>query len=122
MGLGRQTTQWHIAGPLQGLSEETFNREVSNKGTLKPCIYDDGYDSGQVSLLWGENEGFRRRVSEAVNSMPSTLLKSVPSTFDGFSGTGLCLAMGTLGRNKGKVPGELEATSAWYPRPNKVMR
>jgi len=57
---------------LQGLSEETFNREVSNKGTLKPCIYDDGYDSGQVSLLWGENEGFRRRVSRAVNSMPGT--------------------------------------------------
>jgi hypothetical protein len=132
---------------LQGLSEEKF--EFSTKGTLKPCVYDDGYDSGQVSLLWGEHEGFRRRVSRAINSMPGTLLKSVPSTFDGFSGTGLCLAMGILGRNKGlapsqlvfdiydrrkkekgivrsdpthKVTSELEATSAWYPRPNKVMR
>ena len=135
---------------LQGLDEEAFNRELSTKGPpLEPCVYDDGYDSGQVSLLWGENEGFRRRVSRAINSMPGTLLKSVPSTFDGFSGTGLCLAMGILGRNKGlapfqlvfdiydrrkkergiirsdptrKVTGELEATSVWYPRPNKVMR
>ena len=131
---------------LQGLNEETFNPA---KDPPNPCVYDDGYDSGQVSLLWGENEGFRRRVSRAVNSMPGTLLKSIPSTFDGFGGTGLCLAMGILGRNKGlapaqlvfdvydrrkkekgivrsdpahKVTGELEATSAWYPRPNKVMR
>jgi len=136
---------------LQGLSEETIYPEFPTNGPLKvkPCVYDDGFDSGQVSLLWGENEGFRRRVSRAINSMPGTLLKSVPSTFDGFSGTGLCLAMGILGRNKGlapsqlvfdihdrrkreknivrsdpthKVTGELEATSAWYPRPNKVMR
>ncbi|KJA21930.1 hypothetical protein HYPSUDRAFT_55236 [Hypholoma sublateritium FD-334 SS-4] len=112
-------------------------------------VYNDGYTNGQVSLLWGEKEGFRRRVSRAMNSVPSSLRSSIPSTFDGFGGSGLCLAMGILGRNKGlrpselvynifeptqnhqdgaarkinfKVVSELEKTSAWYPRPNKVMR
>lgn len=112
-------------------------------------VYNDGYNDGRVSLLWGEKEGFRRRLSRAINSVPSSLRKSIPSTFDGFGGTGLCLAMGILGRNKGlhpsklvygtfeptqdlqggtirkinfKVVAELEKTSAWYPRPNKVMR
>src|SRR6266540_5280124 len=41
-----------------------------NKGPLKSCVYDDGYDSGQVSLLWGENEGFQRRLSRAINCVP----------------------------------------------------
>jgi len=134
---------------LQGLDEKTLSREIRTDGRLGTCIYDDGYERSQVSLLWGEAEGFRRRVSRAVNSMPSTLLNSFPSTYDGFNGTGLCLAMGILGRNKGlapfalvfdfqdgrkdasgivrddqsrKVSTELEATSVWFPRPNKVMR
>lgn len=117
-------------------------------------VYDDGYvaQAGQVSLLWGEAEGFRRRVSRAISSMPAPLLTSFPSTYDGFNGRGLCLAMGILGRNKGLKPkalvfdihnrrkdlaslpetgtveplkdmtSELERTSVWFPRPNKVMR
>jgi hypothetical protein len=99
--------------------------------------------------LWGENEGFRRRVSRAINSMPQSLLKSRPFTVDGYNGEGLCLAMGILGRNKGLLAkelvydsddrlktsrgiirenafrttvAELENTSIWAPRPNKVMR
>ncbi|GLB43206.1 hypothetical protein LshimejAT787_1301070 [Lyophyllum shimeji] len=134
---------------LQGFDEKTLIREIGTDGRLGLCVYDDGYQKDQVSLLWGESEGFRRRVSRAVNSMPSTLLNSYPSTYDGFNGTGLCLAMGILGRNKGLAPfalvfdvhdsrkdakgivrddltrqvsTELEATSAWFPRPNKVMR
>ncbi|KAJ3506681.1 hypothetical protein NLJ89_g6740 [Agrocybe chaxingu] len=134
---------------LQNLDEKTISGAVSTDGQLGPCVYDDGYTRGQVSLLWGEREGFRRRVSRAINSIPNSLLSSVPSTYDGFNGTGLCLAMGILGRNKGlapfqlvfdvddrrkkandiarsdphyKVTTELEATSAWFPRPNKVMR
>jgi hypothetical protein len=134
---------------LQGLDEKAISRVVPTNGQLGRCVYDDGYDRGQVSLLWSEKEGFRRRVSRAITSVPSTLLHSVPSTYDGFNGTGLCLAMGILGRNKGlapfqlvfdvhdrrknergvvrsdpkyKVTTEIETTSSWFPRPNKVMR
>ena len=134
---------------LQGLNENVISRVVSTDGQLGRCVYDDGYDRGQVSLLWSENEGFRRRVSRAISSVPDGLLHSVPSTYNGFHGKGLCLAMGILGRNKGlapfqlvfdihdrrktergvfrsdpkyKVTTELEATSVWFPRPNKVMR
>ncbi|KAI9762508.1 MAG: hypothetical protein M1835_008007 [Candelina submexicana] len=81
--------------------------------------------------------------------MPQGLLRSRPFTVDGYNGEGLCLAMGILGRNKGQSPRtlvydfddmlknqrgitrnrrqvstttELENTSVWSPRPNKVMR
>ena len=114
------------------------------------CVYNDGYDgSGSVSLLWGEREGFCRRVSRGINSMPRSLLQSGPFTYDGYNGEGLCLAMGILGRNKGlrprelvfdfndnrkkergitrdeptlSVTTELENSSGFFPRPHKVMR
>lgn len=118
---------------------------------MGPCIYDDGLEAetNDVSLLWGESEGFRRRVSRAINSMPVGLLISRPFTVDGYNGEGLCLAFGILGRNKGLHPAqyvfdledelkrrrgitrnrqntpitaELENSSSWSPRPNKVMR
>ncbi len=133
---------------LQKVDKKDIRRKLA---TDRQRVYNDGYleQMKQVSLLWGENEGFRRRVSRAINSMPSSLLNSFPSTYDGFNGTGLCLAMGILGRNKGLKPKELvfdvhdrrkdldafpgsnpikdmtielERTSAWFPRPNKVMR
>jgi len=136
---------------LQKMDKKDVKRKIA---TDRQRVYNDGYInsdglSEQVSLLWGENEGFRRRVSRAINSMPSSLLDSFPATYDGFNGTGLCLAMGILGRNKGLKPkelvfdvhdkrkkldaftgdkpikdmtNELERTSEWYPRPNKVMR
>ena len=93
--------------------------------------YDDPHD---VSLLWGEEQGFRRRVSRATSSMPSGLLQSRPFTVDGYAGDGLCLAMGILGRNKGLNPGNLvfntskevatgmENLGTWTPRPSKVLR
>ncbi len=97
--------------------------------------YHPGYDNPQdVSLLWGEEQGFRRRVSRATSSMPSGLLQSRPFTIDGYAGDGLCLAMGILGRNKGLNPGSLifntskkvatsmENFGTWAPRPNKVLR
>ncbi|KAG8533455.1 uncharacterized protein KY384_002238 [Bacidia gigantensis] len=98
-------------------------------------IYDNGdTDPQDVSLLWGKEQGFRRRVSRATSSMPSGLLQSRPFTVDGYSGDGLCLAMGILGRNKGLNPrnlvfnivkgvtGSLENFGTWAPRPNKVLR
>lgn len=125
----------------------TFSKEWP----LGPCVYDDGLHElrGSVSLLWGRQEGFRKRVSRAVNSMPIGLLQARPFTIDGYNGEGLCLALGILGRSKGldprsyvfdyqdklkqsrgitrgrsglKITTELENTSAWSPRPNKVMR
>lgn len=97
--------------------------------------YQSGDDAPQdVSLLWGEEQGFRRRVSRATSSMPSGLLQSRPFTIDGYAGDGLCLAMGILGRNKGLDPGLLvfntskkiatamENFGTWAPRPNKVLR
>lgn len=118
---------------------------------LGPCVYDDGLHEvrGSVSLLWGEHIGFRKRVTRAVNSMPIGLLQARPFTTDGYNGDGLCLALGILGRTKGldprsyvfdyqdelkqscgitrdrsglKISAELENTSTWSPRPNKVMR
>ena len=88
----------------------------------------------KVSLLWGEQQGFRRRVSRATSSMPSGLLQSRPFTIDGYAGEGLCLAMGILGRNKGLEPKKLvfnatkdittslEDSGTWAPRPYKVLR
>jgi hypothetical protein len=98
-------------------------------------IYDDGDETSKnVSLLWGHAQGFRRRVSRAVSSMPKGLLRSNPETTDGYDGKGLTLAMGILGRNKGLAPSNLvfkmtrptstfmENTSTWRPRPQKVLR
>ncbi|KAL9104852.1 MAG: hypothetical protein Q9163_000238 [Psora crenata] len=91
-------------------------------------------DESDVSLLWGEEQGFGRRVSRATSSMPSGLLQSRPFTVDGYVGNGLCLAMGVLGRNKGLSPKQLvfhtsravttgmENFGTWAPRPNKVLR
>ena len=97
--------------------------------------YHSGDDAPQdVSLLWGEEQGFRKRVSRATSSMPSGLLHSQPFTIDGYAGEGLCLAMGILGRNKGLNPSNLvfntskdvangmENFGTWAPRPNKVLR
>ncbi len=92
---------------LTRLGEKKTNILFDSKWPLGPCVFDDGLHSdstGQVSLLWGEDQGFRRRVSRGVNSMPQGLLKSRPFTVDGYNGEGLCLAMGILGRNKGQAP------------------
>jgi hypothetical protein len=125
-------------------------------GQLGRGVYDDGLHDfkkpeGNISLLWGTNQGFRRRVSRAIGSMPLNLLMSQPVTVDNYVADGLCLAMGVLGRNKGlnpktlvygaeereKKPGApdpphkikpktisdaLENTSTWKPRPAKVLR
>jgi hypothetical protein len=117
-------------------------------------VYDDGLHQNlrepqtSVSLLWGEGQGFRRRVSRGISSMPLNLLTPKPLTTDGYVGDGLCLAMGVLGRNKGLQPKRLvfdmddswkaahniqrtgpptisthlENTSTWFPRPRKVLR
>ncbi|KAG5927416.1 hypothetical protein E4U42_002288 [Claviceps africana] len=81
-----------------------------------PCVYDDGdIGDGDISLRWGEDQGFRRRVSRAINAMPAGLLTSYPTTTDGYKGEGLCLAYGILGRNKGLRPNELrfDASDSW---------
>ncbi|KAL1615020.1 hypothetical protein SLS56_011959 [Neofusicoccum ribis] len=117
------------------------------------CVYDDGTTTasanGNLSLQWGEAQGFRRRVSRAIHAMPKGLLSSRPLTVDEYNGEGLTLAFGILGRNKGlrphtlvfdasdawktrrgiaradphtRVQHALESGSAWAPRPSKVMR
>ncbi|KAI5815179.1 hypothetical protein BZA77DRAFT_248940 [Pyronema omphalodes] len=125
-------------------------------GQLGRGIYDDGLHDfnqpeGNISLLWGTDQGFRRRVSRAIGSMPLNLLRSQPVTVDNYVADGLCLAMGILGRNKGlnpkslvygaeerekrtgaldapheinsrKISNTLENTSTWKPRPAKVLR
>ena len=90
--------------------------------------------SHSVSLLWGREQKFRRRVSRAVSSMPLTLLRSNPRTAEGYDGRGMVTAMGILGRNKGLQPWNLvyssdpqicsllESSSTWTPRPSKVLR
>ncbi|KAI9692837.1 MAG: hypothetical protein M1822_004831 [Bathelium mastoideum] len=138
---------------LNGLGEIKSDMIFGNNWAIGPCVYDDGFHGesniNSLSLQWGEQEGFRRRVSRAVNSMPQSLLKSRPLTIDLYNGEGLTLAMGILGQNKGLLPREivfdwddswkasrgirrentrqstttnLENSSIWAPRPNKVMR
>jgi hypothetical protein len=136
---------------LEKFGENKGSLIYSSAWPIGPCVYDDGLEAetGDVSLLWGEREGFRRRVSRAVNSLPVGLLASRPFTVDGYNGEGLCLAFGLLGRNKGlrpaqyvfdlddalkkrrgiirnrehtRISAELENSSTWSPRPNKVMR
>jgi hypothetical protein len=136
---------------LSKIGENKSDFAYASQYFIGPCVFDDGLHptTDTASLLWGERQGFRRRASRAVNSMPLGLLKSRPFTVDGYNGEGLCLAMGILGRNKGLAPRtlvfdsddtlkkmrkisraahpvglttELEGTSIWRPRPNKVMR
>lgn len=90
--------------------------------------------TNRVSLRWGRTLNFQPRVSRAVNSMPLGLLRSSPTTVDGYDGKGLAKAMGILGRNKGLEPLKLvfstpdgltsymENNSTWTPRPAKVLR
>lgn len=98
-------------------------------------LYANGDETNsKVSLRWGKDQGFRRRVSRAVSSMPLGLLSSYPVTVDGYDGKGLATAMGILGRNKGLDPKRLvfkmssavsahmENSSTWRPRPAKVLR
>jgi hypothetical protein len=88
-------------------------------------------------------------VSRATNSVLVGLLASRPFTVDGYRGEGLCLAVGLLGRNEGlhtppyvfdledalkikrgiirdrqntRIGAELENTSSWALRSNKVVR
>lgn len=87
-----------------------------------------------VSLRWGREQNFLRRVSRAVASMPLCLMRSSPTTADGYDGRGLATAMGILGRNKGLQPwklvfkstaaitADMENASTWSPRPAKVLR
>ena len=94
----------------------------------------DTSHGGKGSLLWGQEQGFRRRMSRAVSSMPLSLLRSTPVTVEGYDGKGLTLALGILGRNKGIAPGTLvyctnhpistllENESTWTPRPAKTIR
>ncbi|KAF8421364.1 hypothetical protein EV426DRAFT_608893 [Tirmania nivea] len=104
---------------------------------LGSTVYNDGFPdtSANVSLQWGSAQGFRRRVSRAITSMPVNLLLSNPLTVDGYPGVGICLAMGVLGRNRGLKPASLvfdannssiipalEGGSTWAPRPQKVLR
>lgn len=138
---------------LNSLGEIKADMIYSTNWNVGPCVYDDGLHGvsnvNSLSLQWGEHDGFRRRVSRAINSMPQSLLTSRPLTVDMYNGEGLTLAMGIIGRNKGLLPKELvfdwkdklkklrgvtrdnglqsivtelENTSTWSPRPNKVMR
>ena len=132
--------------PVQGIPEDPTDilRNIDKDGSeslefeaRNPArfIYSTGEQNPKsVSLQWGEQQGFRRRVSRATSSMPSNLLQSRPFTVDGYVGDGLCLAMGILGRNKGLQPKNLvfnmsravstsmEDFGTWAPRPNKVLR
>jgi len=138
------------AGPTALLNPSLLERKETRDLPLGCCVYDDGYHhaGSTVSLFWGQDVGFRPRVSRGINSVPRSLLASRPFTDKGYKGEGLCLAMGILGRNKGLRPfqlvfeykdtrrilrgirresnvgvvAHLENTSVWSPRPNKVMR
>ena len=133
---------WHVQGIQEDPTDILRNIAEDDPKALKfearnPAryIYSTGEQNAKsASLQWGEQQGFRRRVSRATSSMPSNLLQSRPFTVDGYAGDGLCLAMGILGRNKGLQPKNLvfnmsravstsmEDFGAWAPRPNKVLR
>lgn len=134
---------WHIL-PAPGIAWDPADvlNVTGPKDSLKISnedyhagIYDNGdEDDGRASVKWGGEQNFRRRVSRAVSSMPLGLLKSSPTTVDGYKGKGLTLAMGILGRNKGldirslvfhmsrDISTQLENFSTWAPRPAKLLR
>jgi hypothetical protein len=131
---------WHI-WPARGMPQDpadvlnVTNSEVSKVQAMDKWIYDNGNpDSSTKSLLWGVEQGFRRRVSRAISAVPRGLLESDPFTTDGYGARGLTLAFGILGRNKGLDPGGLvfkidrnistmmENRSTWRPRPSKTNR
>ncbi|KAF8464483.1 hypothetical protein BDZ91DRAFT_257393 [Kalaharituber pfeilii] len=131
-------------------SELVLAKNLADAAALGSTIYNDGLapDRSTVSLQWGSTQGFRRRVSRGISSMPINLLLSRPVTVDGYSGEGLCLAMAVLARNKGLLPNtlifdaahalkreknltfppqwkltaDLENGSTWAPRPQKALR
>lgn len=76
-------------------------------------VYNAGFPatSANVSFQWGSSQGlqgFRRRVSLAVTSMPvNLLLSSLETTHCRRVPGGICLAMGVLGRKKGLNPTSL---------------
>lgn len=132
---------WHLL-PLKGIGQDPTDllnnpntRAISKLSGKVEFIFDDGnVTSETVSLFWGTHSGFRPRISRAVSSVPTNLLKSQPFTPEGYAGEGFCLGMGILGRNKGLKPRELvfnmtkevstslENRSAWRPRPAKTLR
>lgn len=134
---------WHVAGirpdPTDILrvikDPSAVDSSAGEKGERMVGIFEprDG-TAKTVSFIWGRRQGFTPRLSRAVMSMPLSLLKSSPTTMDGYNGKGLTVAMGILGRNKGLQPWKLvfkaapatrdlmEATSTWTPRPAKVLR
>jgi hypothetical protein len=57
-----------------------------------------------ASLLWGEHNGFQRRCSRAIISVPRALLSPWPKLAEGVDARGFCLASGILARNKGLHP------------------
>ena len=116
---------WHIRSlPDIEVDPTDIPKKVNSKNinrassTLdREYIYNDGYASGDnkdptksttVSLLWGFEYGcFQPRAARAVAAMPYNLLKSKPFTTEDYSGEGLGLAMGILGRNKGVKPWQI---------------
>ena len=126
---------WDPTDVLNVIDSKATGKIDIESGQSPVGVYiNDDTKSNNVSLLWGPHLGFRRRISRAVSSMPLGLLRSNPSTVDGYDGKGLTMAMGILGRNKGLQPWKLvfksnsavsshmEATSLWAPRPAKVLR
>ena len=101
----------------------------------KPHVYEPIRPDQSVSLLWGENMGFRRRCGRGVISVPRALLSDFPRTSAGLDGRPICLAYAILGRNKGLEPRTLicnleknnsfrpfEEGSRFWPRPAKTLR
>jgi hypothetical protein len=123
---------------LDQFGEDLGNWTYSPVWPPGSCVYDDGLETetGDVSLLWGENVGFRRRVSRVINSMPVGLLNSRPFIVKGYDAEGLHPAQlvfdfqDKLKEKRGivhsrpnhRVTTELENSSSWPPRPYKVMR
>jgi hypothetical protein len=78
-------------------------------------VYDGGHGhDGVTSLLWGETNGFRKRVARSIVSIPVGLTKSRPLTTDGYNGEALCLAFGILERTKGPRPEQLKFKDEAY--------
>lgn len=70
-------------------------------------VYHPILEDQSVSLIWGEELGFRKRCSRGIISVPPNLLKTSPSLKSGLSGNAVCLTYGILARNKGLQPATL---------------